>query len=237
MRLRLLRRAVCGPFLPFRWHSIALRWYRSAVCGVSAGTRLPCGWYRSAVRSFAVLLALDCPAVVLVCRGVCGSFLLALDYPAVDIGLLWRLFGVCLLALCRSAVDIGLPCRLSFVPAGSVSTRLPCGWYCSAVGLFSVFGLVLLALDCRAVDIGPPCGLSFVPAVLLALYCRAVLLVRRVSVCGVWAGSASPLLPCGGIAPPWRPSVVRSCRSASSRLPCDIGFAVASVCVSFLRFC
>ena len=233
LRLVSVRRGVCLPFLPSCWHSIALRWYCSAVrCVVrsagSASPRLPCGCYWSAVAS------------------VCGVWSVLLALLALD---------------CR-AVGIVPPWCLSFVPAGSASSRLPCGWYRSAVGLFSVFGLALLALDCRAVVLFRrgavvrscgsagtrlPCG-CYWPAVVsilrlllcvgivppsvvfpLALDCPAVdtwfAVVSVVRSCG----SAGTRLPCGGIVPPWRLSSV----PAGPRLSCGCYWpAVASVCRS-----
>ena len=129
----------------------------------------------------AVLLALYCRAVdiavrlIMVCRGVCRPFL--------------RL--VRLLALYCRAVDIGPPWRLSSVCGVSAGILPPCG--------------VLLAHYCRAVDNGPPWRVSFVPAVLLALYCPAVVMVRR-CVCGPFLRFVRPLAfycPAVDNGPPW----------------------------------
>ena len=81
-----------------------------------------------------------------------------------------------------------------------------------------------------------------------------LVLVRRGSVCCVWAGSAGTRLPCGGTGPFLLVLLALDCRAVVLvrrgvcvsfllvllALDCravDIGFAVASVCVSFLRFC
>ena len=68
---------------------------------------------------------------------------------------------------------------------------------------------------------GLPWRVSFAPAVLLALDCRAVILLRR--------GSILRLLLCVGIVSPSAVfPLALDCRAV------DIGFAVASVCRPFL---
>ena len=80
----------------------------------------------------------------------------------------------------------------------------------------------LLALYRRAVDNGPPWRLSSVCGFLLAFYCPAVVLVRR-GVCRPFCGSASTLLPCGGIVPPFVRLITLYRRAVDNGLP--------SVCV------
>ena len=98
-----------------------------------------------------------------------------------------------LLAFYRRALV--LICRFVYFP--SISLR----WYWSAVASV-VRSAVLLVLYCRAVDNGLPWRVWSVPAVLLALYRRAEIMVRRCVYSPPWV-SASSLLPCVGIGSPF----------------------------------